>query len=31
MWKENILRRLLNEGKPTIGTHIIAPWPGMFE
>jgi len=31
MWKENILRKLLNEGKPTIGTHIIAPWPGMFE
>jgi 2-dehydro-3-deoxyglucarate aldolase/4-hydroxy-2-oxoheptanedioate aldolase len=31
MWKENILRKLLNEGKPTIGTHIIIPWPGMFE
>ena len=31
MWKENILRKLLNEGKPTIGTHIITPWPGMFE
>ena len=31
MWKENILRNLLDEGKPTLGTHIITPWPGMFE
>lgn len=31
MWKENILRKLLDEGKPTLGTHVITPWPGMFE
>jgi 2-keto-3-deoxy-L-rhamnonate aldolase RhmA len=31
MRKENILRRRLNEGKPTLGTHIVTPWPGMFE
>ena len=29
--KKNRLRELLNEGKPTLGTHVIIPWPGMFE
>jgi 2-keto-3-deoxy-L-rhamnonate aldolase RhmA len=29
--KKNILRKLLNEGKPTLGTHVITPWPGMIE
>lgn len=29
--KNNRLRELLNEGKPTIGTHVIAPWPGIVE
>ncbi len=29
--KRNILRELLNEGKPTLGTHVISPWPGMVE
>jgi 4-hydroxy-2-oxoheptanedioate aldolase len=31
MRKKNILRELLNKGKPSLGTHIITPWPGMFE
>ena len=31
MKKENVLRKLLNEGKPSLGTHIITPWLGMFE
>jgi len=29
--KKNRLRELLNEGKPTMGTHVICPWPGMVE
>jgi len=29
--KKNRLRELLNEGKPTLGTHVIAPWPGIVE
>ncbi len=29
--KGNRLRELLNEGKPTLGTHMIAPWPGIVE
>ena len=29
--KRNLLRELLNEGKPTLGTHVITPWPGMVE
>ncbi|MBN1856334.1 MAG: 2,4-dihydroxyhept-2-ene-1,7-dioic acid aldolase [Dehalococcoidia bacterium] len=29
--KGNRLRDLLNEGKPTLGTHIISPWPGIVE
>ena len=28
---KNRLRELLNEGKPTLGTHLISPWPGMVE
>ena len=31
MKKKNVLRQLLNEGKPTIGTHIHSTWPGMVE
>jgi 4-hydroxy-2-oxoheptanedioate aldolase len=31
MKKVNILRKLLNEGKPSLGTHVVTPWPGMFE
>jgi len=29
--KKNRLRELLNEGKPTLGTHVISPWPGIVE
>lgn len=29
--KGNQLRELLNQGKPTLGTHVIAPWPGIVE
>ena len=29
--KSNRLRQLLNEGKPTVGTHVISPWPGIVE
>jgi len=29
--KNNRLRELLNEGKPTIGTHVIIPWPRSVE
>lgn len=29
--RRNHLRELLNEGKPTLGTHLISPWPGMVE
>lgn len=29
--KPNRLRQLLNENKPTLGTHVIAPWPGIIE
>ncbi len=29
--KNNRLRQLLNEGKPTLGTHVISPWPGIVE
>ena len=31
MSKVNILRKLLNEGKPSLGTHVMTPWMGMFE
>jgi len=29
--KQNRLRQLLNENKPTLGTHVISPWPGIIE
>ena len=29
--KTNVLRQLLDEGKPTLGTHVICPWPGIVE
>ncbi len=29
--KTNRLRQLLDEGKPTLGTHVICPWPGIVE
>ena len=29
--KRNTLRELLNEGKPTLGTHVIIPWPRIVE
>lgn len=29
--RPNKLRQLLNEGKPTLGTHLISPWPGLVE
>ena len=29
--KRNTLRDLLNEGKPTMGTHVIIPWPRLVE
>ena len=29
--KKNRLRELLNQGKPTLGTHVITPWPGIVE
>ena len=29
--KKNVLREMLNEGKHTVGTHVIIPWPGMVE
>lgn len=29
--KPNRLRQLLDDGKPTLGTHMIIPWPGVIE
>jgi len=29
--KNNRLRELLNEGKPTLGTHVLSPWPRIVE
>ena len=29
--RRNKLRELLQEGKPTLGTHVLTPWPGMVE
>jgi 2-keto-3-deoxy-L-rhamnonate aldolase RhmA len=29
--RPNKLRQLLNDGKPTFGTHVICPWPGLVE
>ena len=31
MKTRNVLRELLDEGKPTIGTHVLGIWPGMVE
>ena len=31
MKRRNVLRELLKEGKPTIGTHVLTIWPGMAE
>ncbi len=29
--KKNVLREMLEEGKPTVGTHVLSPWPGIIE
>ena len=29
--RKNKLRELLNEGKPSIGTHIHTTWPSIVE
>ena len=29
--RKNVLRELLNEGKPTLGTHVQSTWPGIVE
>jgi 2-keto-3-deoxy-L-rhamnonate aldolase RhmA len=29
--KKNIMRELLKEDKPTVGTHVHSTWPGMIE
>jgi 4-hydroxy-2-oxoheptanedioate aldolase len=29
--KRNVLRELIDEGKPTIGTHVHSMWPGIAE
>lgn len=29
--KKNRLRELLKADKPTVGTHVIIPWPGVVE
>ena len=29
--KKNRLRELLNNGKPTLGTHVLSTWPGIIE
>ncbi|MFH0846677.1 MAG: aldolase/citrate lyase family protein [Chloroflexota bacterium] len=29
--RRNRLRELLNEGKATLGTHVLVPWPGVVE
>ncbi len=31
MKRKNVLRELLKGGKPTIGTHVHAIWPGIVE
>jgi 2-keto-3-deoxy-L-rhamnonate aldolase RhmA len=31
MMRANRLRELLNQGKPTLGTHVTVPWPRMVE
>ncbi|MFC1899055.1 HpcH/HpaI aldolase/citrate lyase family protein [Chloroflexota bacterium] len=27
----NLLRQLLEDGKPTLGTHVLNPWPRLIE
>lgn len=29
--RRNLLRQKLNEGKPTVGTHILSAWPTLVE
>ena len=29
--KRNVLRELINDDKPTIGTHVHSMWPGIVE
>jgi len=29
--RKNKLRELIREGKPTIGTRVLVPWPGIIE
>ena len=29
--KNNVLRDLIDAGKPTVGTHLFTQWPGMVE
>lgn len=29
--KKNLLREMLSAGKPTVGTHVLSPWPGIVE
>ncbi len=29
--RKNRLREILNEGKPTLATHVLIPWPGVVE
>ncbi len=29
--RKNRLRELLDQGKPTVGTHILSTWPGIIE
>lgn len=31
MTRKNVLRQLMDEGKPTIGTHVHVSWPGIVE
>ena len=29
--RHNRLRELLRAGKPSLGTHVISPWPAIYE
>ncbi len=29
--RKNKIRELLNEGKPTLGTHVHSTWPSVIE
>jgi 2-keto-3-deoxy-L-rhamnonate aldolase RhmA len=31
MLRRNRLRELLREGKPSLGTHVLSPWPTIIE